>query len=115
MTTEVPPLEGPEIGDVPVIVGGPGLPVAYVNRSLVPVGLLPAGVVTTTCTWPAAPAGAVTVMDAALKAVTAPVLAPKATVGVPGVKLVPVIVTMVPPPVEPVAGPIEVTAGAAWT
>ena len=44
-----------------------------------------------------------------------PGLAPKATVGVPGAKLVPVIVTTVPSPVEPVAGLIEVTAGAAWT
>ena len=77
-------------------------------------GLLPAGVVTTTCTWPAAPAGAVTVMDVAVNAVTVPGLVPKATVGVPGVKLVPVIVTTVPPPMDPVAGLIEVTAGAAW-
>ena len=110
ITTEVPPVEGPEIGVTPVTVGGP-LMSAYVNRSAVVMGLVPPGVVTWTSTVPARPAGAVTVIDVALKAVTLPAVAPKLTTGVPGVKLDPPMVTTVPPAVGPVFGVTEVTVG----
>src|SRR5947208_2593519 len=78
-------------------------------------GLVPAGVVTWTSTPPAAPAGAVTVIDVALKAVTLPAVAPKLTTGVPGVKLDPPMVTTVPPAVGPVFGVTEVTVGGGVT
>ena len=78
-------------------------------------GLVPAGVVTWTSTVPAAPAGAVTVIDVALKAVTLPAVAPKLTTGVPGVKLEPVIVTSVPPAVVPVFGLTDATDGGGVT
>ena len=99
ITTEVPPVEGPEIGVTPVTVGGP-LMSAYVNRSAVVMGLVPPGVVTWTSTVPARPAGAV---------------APKLTTGVPGVKLEPVIVTSVPPAVGPVFGLTDATDGGGVT
>src|SRR5882672_8601645 len=78
-------------------------------------GLVPAGVVTRTSTVDAAPAGAVTVIDVALKAVTLPAVAPKLTTGVPGVKLAPVMVTDVPPAVGPVFGLTDATDGGGVT
>ena len=99
----------------PVTDGGPEFPEAYVNLSAEVTGLVPAGVVTVTSTAPWAPAGAVTVIDVAVNAVTLPALAPKLTVGVPGVKLVPEMVTTVPPVVGPPAGLIPVTAGGGCT
>ena len=103
------------MGLTPVTDGGPEFPEAYVNLSAEVTALVPAGVVTVTSTAPWAPAGAVTVMDVAVKAVTLPALAPKLTVGVPGVKMVPEMVTTVPPVVGPPAGLIPVTAGGGCT
>src|SRR5205807_8275 len=95
----------------PVTDGGPEFPEAYVNLSAEVTGLVPAGVVTVTSTAPWAPAGAVTVIDVAVNAVTLPALAPKLTVGVPGVKLVPEMVTTVPPAVVPEPGLTPLTVG----
>jgi hypothetical protein len=114
ITTEVPPVDGPEIGLTPPTVGGP-VTSAYVNRSAAVTGLVPAGVVTRTSTAPAAPAGAVTVMDVALNAVTLPAAAPKVTTGVPGVKLEPPMVTTAPPASGPVFGLTDATAGGGVT
>jgi len=89
-----------------------------VNVSALVTGLVPAGVMTVTSTTPV-PAGGVTVIDVAEKAVTLPAPepepAPKLTTGVPGVKLVPVIVTTVPPAVGPVFGLTEATDGGGVT
>lgn len=73
--------------------------------------LIPAEVVTVTCTEPV-PAGAMAVMLVAeftvtLSAATVPKLTEEALV-----KLVPMMVTEVPPDVEPLAGPIPDTVGA---
>ena len=82
------------------------------NRSALPVALVPDGVVTVTSTVPATPEGLVAVIWVALTTVTAvAALAPKLTAVAP-VKSVPVIVTGVPPTVEPLVGETLVTAGA---
>jgi len=60
-------------------------------------GLLPAGVVTTTLTAPAAPAGVVAVMVVALTTETPVAAAPPKVTPVAPVKPVPAIVTLVPP------------------
>ena len=64
--------------------------------SALEVAEVPTGVVTVTSTVPADSAGAVTVIDVAVSAVTAPAVAPKSTAVWP-VRLVPVMVTLVPP------------------
>ena len=73
--------------------------------------LPPAGVVTTTLTAPAAPAGTVAVIVVAFtteKDVAA--VPPKVTLVAP-VKVVPVMVTLFPPAVGPELGLTEVTVG----
>ena len=72
---------------------------------------VPTGVVTVTFTVPAAPAGAVAVIEVEETTVT-PVaaFAPKSTAVAP-VKFVPVMVTLVPAVVGPAAGLTAVTVG----
>ena len=72
---------------------------------------MPTGVVTVTFTVPAAPAGAVAVIEVEETTVT-PVaaFAPKLTAVAP-VKFVPVMVTLVPVVVGPAAGLTAVTVG----
>ena len=80
--------------------------------SLLPVALVPPGVVTVTSTVPAVPAGAVAVIWVALLTVTlVAAFEPKLTEA-PLTKFVPVIVTMVPPVVGPAVGLMLVTVGA---
>ena len=79
------------------------------------VALVPPGVVTVMFTTPAAPAGAVAVIEVALLTVKlAAAVAPKLTAVAP-VKLVPVSVTTVPPAVVPEVGEMPVTVGAGVT
>ncbi len=78
--------------------------------SALEVAEVPPAVVTVTSTVPV-PAGEVTVMEAAVSAVTAPAVVPKST-AVAFARLVPVTVTLVPPPAGPEVGPTAVTVGA---
>ena len=76
------------------------------------VALVPPAVVTRTLTVPAAPAGAVAVMEVALLTVKlVAAVTPKVTPVAP-VKSVPVSVTTVPPAVLPLLGATAVTVGA---
>jgi len=82
-----------------------------VNRSALPAGLVPPGVVTVTSTTPAIPAGDVAVIwvaDATLTPVASTV--PNLTALAP-VRLAPVMVTTVPPAVVPELGLTPLTAG----
>jgi hypothetical protein len=72
---------------------------------------MPPAVVTVTSTVPAAPDGAVAVIEVAESAVITPEDDPKFTEVAPE-RLVPETVTEVPPPVDPLVGLIPVTAGA---
>jgi hypothetical protein len=111
MVTEVPPVVVPEFGLTPETVGAGGR--TKVNWSFALVAEVPPGVVTVTSTVPAAPAGAVAVIEVALTTVKVEAaVAPNFTAVAP-VKLVPVMVTEVPPPVEPEVGLTPVTVGAA--
>ncbi len=106
--TVVPPDVSPATGLTAVIVGA----VSYVNWSAAEVALVPTGVVTVTSTLPAAPPGAVTVIDVAEAAVMVPAVVPKLTAVAP-VNAVPVRVTVVPPDSGPATGLTPVTLGAA--
>src|SRR5450830_673706 len=108
IVTLVPPVAGPEVGEMLVTVGA----ATYVNWSAALVALVPPGVVILTSTVPV-PAGAVAVICVALTTVM-PVaaVAPKVTAVVP-VKFVPLIVTLVPPVAGPEVGEMLVTVGAA--
>ena len=80
----------------------------YFDAALV--RLAPNGVVTTTSTWPAAPAGATAVNcddDTSVTEVAG--TAPNLTVA--PVRLVPLMVTVVPPPRGPEVGVIDATVG----
>ncbi len=108
MVTVVPPAVEPLVGLIDVIAGG-GVTYVYVAAFDVP----PA-VVTVTLTAPAAPAGAVTVMEVAVGVpVTVALELPNATASPEAVveKLVPVMVTVFPPAVEPLVGLIDVIVG----
>jgi hypothetical protein len=98
---------GPELGLTEVTVGG----AMYVYSVLA--GLLPLGVVTTTLTAPAAPAGVVAVMVVALTTEKVVAAAPPKVTPVAPVKPVPVMVTLVPPAMRPELGLTEVTVGPA--
>jgi hypothetical protein len=106
IVTDVPPVAGPEVGDIDVTVGA----ATYVNWSAAEVADVPPIVVTRTSTVPV-PAGEVAVIDVAELTVK-PVagVAPNVTAVAP-VKPVPVMVTDVPPAVGPDVGEIEVTVG----
>ena len=107
IVTDVPPVAGPEVGDIDVTVGT----ATYVNWSAAEVADVPPGVVTVTSTVPV-PAGDVAVIwvgELTVKPVAG--VAPKLT-AVAAVKLVPVMVTLVPPVVGPAVGEIEATVGA---
>ena len=85
------------------------------NWSEALVAEVPPGVVTVTSTVPAAPAGAVAVMEVVLLTVkVVAAVAPKATAVAP-VKLVPVTVTEVPPATGPEVGLTAVTVGVVET
>ncbi len=73
---------------------------------------MPPGVVTTTLTVPALPAGVVAVIEVALTTVNRWLPRRRWSHAVAPVKLVPVMVTDVPPAVLPVLGLIAVTVGA---
>jgi hypothetical protein len=75
--------------------------------------LLPAGVVTTTLTAPAAPAGTVAVIEVAFTTEKDVAAAPPKVTLVAPVNVVPVMVTLVPPAVGPELGLTEVTVGGA--
>ena len=77
------------------------------------VGETPPGVVTTTLTTPADPAGEVAVMEM-LEFTTKPADAPPNLTAEAFVKSVPVRATDVPPAVGPAAGLTAVTVGTGW-
>jgi hypothetical protein len=112
MVTEVPPVLGPELGEIEVTAGtGAGGGVTEVNWSVATGALVPLEVVTVTSCAPAASAGEVAVIlveDDTLKFDAGTV--PKRTLVAP-VKFVPLMVTDVPPAVGPDVGEREVTAG----
>lgn len=81
------------------------------NWSAALVVLVPEGVCTVTSTVPAAPAGEVAVIWAALSTVKPDAAVDPKRTAVTPVKLVPVITTEVPPAVEPDVGEIPVTVG----
>ena len=104
----MPAASGPLIGLNNVTVGT----AKYVN--CVALAEVPPAVVAVTVTAPAAPAGAVALIDVADTNVTAvPALAPKFTVVAPETNPVPVRVTTVPPARGPFVGLNAVTVGAA--
>ena len=72
---------------------------------------MPPAVVTVTSTVPAAPDGAVALIEVAESAVMTPEDDPKFTEVAPE-RLVPEMVTELPPPVDPLVGLTPVTAGA---
>ena len=106
IVTEVPPATGPLAGDTEAIVGIP----KYVKPAVAVTE--PPDALTTTLTAPAALAGLVTVIDAALElTIVVPGSPPNVTAEVP-VKLVPVIVTVVTPAIGPLDGETDVIVGA---
>ena len=107
--TTVPPVMGPLAGLMLVMVGAG----VYVNWSAAPVGLVKLlAPVTVTSTVPAAPAGAVAVIDVEVTTVNdVAAVAPNLTAVTP-VKSAPVIVTLVPPVTGPVAGLMLAMVGA---
>jgi hypothetical protein len=105
--TVVPPVVGPAVGEMLVIVGAP----MNVYWSAADVADVPPAVVTLTSTVPALPAGAVAVICVAeftVKPVAA--VAPNVTAVAPD-RFVPVNVTVVPPVVGPAVGEMLVIAG----
>lgn len=108
IVTPVPPVVGPLLGLILVIVGGKD---ALYVKALDKLPLSPLGLITATLTAPAVFAGAVAVMELLLVTETLVAAAlPKVTVA-PETKFVPVIVTMVPPIVEPTVGETLLTVG----
>ena len=107
MVTVLPPVVRPLVGLIDVIAGG-GVTYVYVAAFDVP-----PEVVSVTLTEPTAWAGAVTVSDVALAAVTVALVPPNDTALPPVVvaKPVPVMVTVVPPAIVPLVGLIDVIAG----
>jgi hypothetical protein len=106
MLTTVPPVLGPEVGEIPETV------VAYVKLSAAVVAEVPARVVTVMSTLPAEAAGDTAVIDDALTTVyEVAAVIPNFTPLAP-VNPVPVIVTVVPPAGPPLVGAIPVTVGA---
>src|SRR5271170_781772 len=104
MVTGVPPAVVPDVGLIPVRVGG----VTKVYLSADDVVDVPPGVVTVMSTVPAASAGAVAVMEVAESAVTLAAVVPNLTEVAP-LRLVPVMVTGGPPAVVPDVGSMPVT------
>jgi len=110
MVTTVPPATGPLVGLTFVTVGaGPGG--TYVNPSAELVELVPPGVVTVTCTVPAASGGDVAVIAVAELTVKLVAFVEPNLTAVAPVKFVPVIVTEVPPASRPAFGLTPVTVG----
>ncbi len=108
IVTVVPPAVGPDVGEIPVIVGIGAL---KVNMSAGTAALVPPEVVTKTFLPPLASAGevaAICVSDTTVKLAAA--AGPNATLVVP-VKPEPVMVTMVPPAVGPTDGTIPLMTG----
>ena len=108
MITLLPPVAGPEVGEILLTVGA----AIYVYWSAALVALVPPPVVIRTSTVPL-PAGAVAVICVALRTLK-PVaaVAPKVTAVAP-LKLVPEMITVVPPVAGPDVGEMLVTVGAA--
>jgi hypothetical protein len=111
MLTAMPPPVAPDVRLTPVTAGAAAA--EYVNRSALPVGDVPATVVTVTSTVAAACGGATAVSCVSLFTVNdVAAYAPKLTADAP-VKPLPVTITTVPPAVVPDEVPSAVTAGAA--
>ena len=109
IVTDVPPAPGPAVGEIDVTVGG----ATYVYWSATVVADVPPTVVTVTSTVPAAPAGAVAVIEVSELTVKPSAFAAPNFTAVAPKKPVPVIATDVPPAVGPAVGDIDVTVGAA--
>jgi hypothetical protein len=109
MTTEIPPVMGPDPGDTSVTVGM----AKYVNRSLELVFEVPPGLVTVTSTVDAPSADVSAVMEDALSTVNDEAgIAPNVTL-LTAAKLVPLMVTDVPPATGPAPGATLETVGVA--
>ena len=105
MTTDVPPVAGPESGLTRFTVGG-----VKANWSAGPMALVPSGVVTVTSTVPTGSAGVVALIDVSDTTTNGADLPPKSTPVAP-VKPLPRMVTVVPPVAGPEVGLTAVTAG----
>src|SRR6204780_1488472 len=102
MVTVVPPVDGPELGEILVMTGEEKVKLSAGRGALVP-----SGVMTWTAATRADSAGDTTVMVVSLTTVrSVPATVPKTTSVAP-VKWVPVMVTVVPPLVGPVLGDSE--------
>ena len=108
MVTRVPPVDGPEAGLMPVMVGGGTMKVKSATEL---VGLDPPGVVTMTSTVPAASAAVTAEMDVAESTVNFDAVDVPNRTEVAPVKFDPVRVTVVPPVVGPEPGLMALTMG----
>src|SRR5665213_2196674 len=105
MTTDVPPVSGPDVGARPVMVGA-GMNVKVPTEVPVPFGVV---TLTFTAPLPAAVTAVIWVTESTVKLAAA--VAPNFTHVAP-VKLVPVMTTLVPPAAGPEVGASPATVGA---
>jgi hypothetical protein len=107
MTTDVPPVAGPESGRRRFTVGG-----VKVNWSSVVMALVPSGVVTVTSTVPTGSAGVVALIEVSEITTNGADVPPKSTAVAP-VKPLPLMITAVPPETGPEVGLTALTVGVA--